>query len=111
MILVDWDNEGRPRIIPGTGPPLLSDFLQTDVQDYWPRIEEISAAIEKCRNSRETYAVSFYGNVYELKLGPEKVTVRNAYDSSVPAEVGSFSEFIRTFEAWVAALRLGFRRS
>ena len=105
MILVEWDNQQRPRVVPGTGPPLLSDFLQTDVQDYWPRIEEISAAIEKRRNSQEAHAVSFYGNVYELTIGPESVTVSNVYDNSVSSEVSSFSDFIRTFEAWVAALR------
>ena len=105
MILVEWDDNGRPRVVPGTGPPLLSDFLQTDIQDYWPGIDEIAKAIEQRRGRPEEQAVSFYGNVYELKLGPEHVTVINSYDESVPPETISFAEFVRTFEAWVAALR------
>ena len=105
MIIIEWSEHGTPHVLAGSGPPLLSDFLATDVQDYWPRIEEITTVIERCRRGEALEPVSFYGNVYELKLGCEKAILANLFDASIAPESHPFSDFKVMFEVWVAALR------
>lgn len=105
MIVIQWTEKGIPLIVPGTGPPLLSDFLVTDVQDYWPRIREINQVMDRYGRGEAIEPVNFYGNVYQLKLGRETAVLTNMFASDIPPETILFTDFKAMFEIWVAALR------
>jgi hypothetical protein len=76
---------------------VMADFLQTDVQDYRPRITEIHEALVNKRHA------VFVGNAFELMLSETQATLRHTHGRHNPT-VLALADFEAAFHAWVAAL-------
>ncbi len=76
---------------------VLADFLRTDVQDYRPRIDEITAVL-----ARGGDAV-FTGNAFELSLSSKQAILRHTHGRH-PSVTLPTATFADAFHSWVAAL-------
>jgi hypothetical protein len=80
-----------------TNDEVLADFLATDVQDYRPRIAEISAALEA-----RSHAV-FVGNGFELMLSETQAVIRHTHGRHNPVTL-AVADFAAAFRRWVDGL-------
>lgn len=75
----------------------VADFLRTDVQDYAPRIADITQALAAGAHA------SFIGNGYELTLSPSHATLAHTSVDRPPVTL-PLADFHAAFTAWVAGL-------
>jgi hypothetical protein len=83
---------------------LLRDLLASDVQDYGPRIAEITQALDRLRTPGHPAPRRFVGNVYVLTLSPDRAVIANAQDATIAPETLTLAHFAAAFAAWVADL-------
>lgn len=103
MIEITRSADGRLRVTPGTVPPLLADFLETDIGLYHPRAEEILAVLAD--SDRKT-RVSFYGNLYALHIGVTEAIIEGLFEES-PALTLPLKQLETGVRRWHRALRGG----
>jgi len=95
------DDRGRLRTTPGAFPPLLADFLETDVRENPGRCDELLGNLAQARQGSSFEA---YGNLYELSAGPNGAMIRNAYEETVPSLRLTLEGLERALSAWRAAM-------
>ena len=95
------DDRGRLRAVPGAFPPLLADFLETDVRDNPGRCNELLDGLARARRGTPFEA---YGNLYVLSAGPDGAVIRNGYDEGVPLLRLSLDTLHNALAAWRAAM-------
>jgi hypothetical protein len=100
MIEITPTPDGRLRVTSGTVPPLLADFLETDIGLYTPRAEEILAAL---RDKGRAAEVSFYGNLYALRVGATEAALSGLFDETLTLTV-SLDQLEAVVSQWRAAL-------
>ena len=64
------DDHGRLRAVPGAVPPLLADFLETDVRENPGHCDRLLAGLAEARRGKPFEA---HGNLYVLTVGPDGV--------------------------------------
>jgi hypothetical protein len=80
-----------------THDDVLADFFATDVQDYRPRIDEISKAL-----AAKSHAV-FVGNGFELMLSETQAVIRQTHGRHNPMTY-AVADFAAAFARWVDGL-------
>jgi hypothetical protein len=95
------DGHGRLRAVPGAFPPLLADFLETDVRENPDRCDELIADLAEARKGAQFEA---YGNLYVLSARPDGAVIRNGYDESAPPLRLSLDGLEQALSAWRAAM-------
>ena len=95
------DDRGRLRAVPGTFPPLLADFLETDVRENPGRCDQLLGNLARARQGTPFEA---YGNLYVLAAGPDGASIRNDYDETVPALRLSLDALEQALSVWRAAM-------
>ncbi len=100
MIEIIRTQEGGFRVTPGAVPPLLADFLETDIGLYTPRAEEILAALADKNRAAE---VSFFGNLYALRLTSSDAIISGLFDETLSLTV-SLEQLEALVSQWHAAL-------
>ena len=100
MIEITRTPEGSLRVTPGMVPPLLADFLETDIGLYTPRAEEILAALQDKGRAAE---VSFYGNLYALRVTATEAFLNGLFDETLMLTV-SLDQLEAVVSQWHAAL-------
>jgi hypothetical protein len=100
MIEITPTPEGSLRITPGMVPPLLADFLETDIGLYTPRAEEILTAL---RDTNRAAEVSFYGNLYSLRVTATEAALSGLFDETLTLTV-SLDQLEAVVSQWHAAL-------
>ncbi|MGF1641736.1 MAG: hypothetical protein ACFCUO_12370 [Rhodospirillales bacterium] len=95
------DRRGRLRAAPGAFPPLLADFLETDVRDDPDRCGELRTALARARGGEPFEA---FGNLYVLSVDAGGAVIRNAYDHGAPPLRLSLSALEAALAAWCAGL-------
>ncbi|KJV09660.1 hypothetical protein VZ95_10080 [Elstera litoralis] len=78
----------------------MADFLETDIGLYTPRAEEILAAL---RDKNRAVEVSFYGNLYALRLTATEAVVSGLFDETLSLTV-PLEPFDALVSQWHAAL-------
>lgn len=101
MTSIFRDHDGRLRASVLELPPILADFLETDVAENPDRCDHLIDGLEQAREGREFKA---YGNIYELTANPEDAELRNAYDDTVPPLRLSLNELEAALAAWRQAM-------
>ncbi len=82
-------------------PPLLADFLATDVREDVLRCDELLAGIAAATSEQPFEAV---GNVYEMIAEPGVVIIRNGYDERADQLHLSASAVVNVLTAWRGAI-------
>ena len=102
MTSIFRDRDGHLRASVHDFPPILADFLETDVAENPDRCDHLLAGMEQGRDGQSFQA---YGNIYELAAGPDGAEIRNAYDDTVAPLRLSLDELEAALTAWRQALK------
>jgi hypothetical protein len=95
------DDRSRLRAVPGAFPPLLADFLETDVRENPGRCDRLLADLAEARRGKPFEA---YGNLYVLAVGPDGAVIENGSDETVPPLRISLDTLEKALTAWRAAM-------
>jgi len=95
------DRDGHLRASVDAFPPILADFLETDVAENPERCDHLIAGLEQARQGLPFKA---YGNIYELTAAPEGVEIRNTYDDTIPPLRLSLDELDTALAVWRQAM-------
>ncbi len=101
MTSIFRDRDGHLRASVDELPPLLADFLETDVAENPDRCDHLLAGLELARDGQPFRA---YGNIYELAAGPDGAEIRNGYDETVPPLHLSLDELEAMLALWRQAM-------
>lgn len=101
MTSIFRDRDGHLRASVDAFPPILADFLETDVAENPERCEHL---IDGVAQAREGPSFEAHGNIYELAARPEGAEIRNAYDDTVPPLSLSLDELEAALTAWRDAM-------
>ena len=101
MTSIFRDRDGHLRASVHEFPPILADFLETDVAENRERCEYLLAGLGQGRDGQPFEA---YGNIYELVAGPDGAVIRNAYDDTVAPLRLSLDELETALTAWRQAM-------
>lgn len=95
------DHRDRLRASPDVFPSVLADFLETDVRDNPTWCEELLQGLERVSVGHR-FAAS--GNLYELRAGPEGVSLRNGEDDRRAVLRLAVIDLKRALAAWRRAI-------
>ncbi|MFO1127613.1 MAG: hypothetical protein U1E66_04145 [Rhodospirillales bacterium] len=95
------DRRQRLRASSEAFPPLLANFLETDVSDRPQRCDELLAGLDRARRG-ETFAAN--GRVYALFADPCTVEIRNGFDDAIEPLRLSLGDVERALIAWRRAM-------
>ena len=95
------DDRGRLRVVPGAFPPLLADFLETDVRENPGHCGQLLEDLAAARRGKPFEA---YGNLYVLGAGADGAVIENGYDDSAPSLVVTLDELEAALETWRRAI-------
>lgn len=95
------DHRDRLRASPDVFPSLLADFLETDVRDNPAWCEELLQGLDRAIGGC-SFAAS--GNLYELRAGPEGVSLRNGEDDRRAPLRLAVADLKRALAAWRRAI-------
>jgi hypothetical protein len=95
------DDRGRMHAVPGAFPPLLADFLETDVRENPGRCDQLLEDLAEARRGKPFEA---YGNLYVLGAGPDGAVIKNGYDETTPPLRLSLDTVEQALTAWRAAM-------
>jgi hypothetical protein len=95
------DDRGRLRAVPGAFPPLLADFLETDVRENPGHCDRLLANLAEARRGKPFEA---YGNLYALAAGADGAVIENGSDETVPPLRLSLDTLEKALTAWRAAM-------
>ncbi len=101
MTSIFRDRDGHLRASVDAFPPILADFLETDVAENPERCDHLITGLEQARDGLPFQA---YGNIYELAARPEGAEIRNAYDDTIPPLGLSLDELETALIAWRQAM-------
>ncbi len=101
MTSIFRDRDGHLRASVDAFPPILADFLETDVAENPERCDHLIAGLEQARDDRPFEA---YGNIYELAAAPEGVEIRNTHDETIPPLHLSLDELDTALATWRQAM-------
>lgn len=82
-------------------PPLIADFLASDVRRDGARCAELLAGLERAR-AGEPFAA--FGNVYELSAEGDRAILRNSHDPEVDEVHLSLTALVNVLIAWQEAI-------
>lgn len=82
-------------------PPLLVDFVSTDVRRDAERCDELLAGLERARAGE---AFEAYGNIYQLSAEPERAVIRNGENPDQDEMHLSLDALANILRAWRAAV-------
>jgi hypothetical protein len=95
------DHRDRLRASSDVFPTILADFLETDVRDNPAWCEELLRGLERASGG-QSFAAS--GNLYELRAGPEGVSLRNGEDGRRAPLRLAVADLRRALAAWRQAI-------
>ena len=95
------DDRGRLRVVPGAFPPLLADFLETDVRENPGHCGQLLEDLAAARRGKPFEA---YGNLYVLSAGPDGAVIENGYDETVRPLRLSLDALEQALNAWRAVM-------
>jgi hypothetical protein len=95
------DHRDRLRASPDVFPSVLADFLETDVRDNPTWCEELLRGLDSASGGHR-FAAS--GNLYELRAGPEGVSLRNGEDDRRAVLRLAVADLKRALAAWRRAI-------
>ena len=101
MTSIFRDRDGHLRASVHELPPILADFLETDVAENPERCNHLIGGLERARGGQPFEA---YGNIYELAAAPEGAEIRNAHDDTVRPLRLSLDELEAVLTAWRQAM-------
>ncbi len=83
-------------------PPLLADFLATDVRGDIERCDELLAGLAAAAAAGEPFEA--YGNVYELSADAGRAILRNSHDPEMDEFHLSITAIVNLLRAWREAV-------
>lgn len=95
------DHYDRLRASPDVFPSMLADFLETDVRDDPGWCEELLHGLNEAHGGQRFEA---YGNLYELRAGPEGALLRNGCDDRRAPLKLAVADLRRALSAWRQAI-------
>ena len=95
------DHRDRLRASPDVFPSTLADFLETDVRDNPTWCEELLQGLERVSGGHRFTAS---GTLYELRAGPEGVSLRNGEDDRRAVLRLAVVDLKRALAAWRRAI-------
>lgn len=96
------DRGNRLRASARAFPPILADFLVTDVRENRAWCDELLAGLAGARTGKPFVAA---GNLYVLSADPSGANLRNAEDPTVPALHLRLDELEAVLVAWSLAMQ------
>jgi len=95
------DRDGHLRASVDAFPPILADFLETDVAENPNRCDQLIDYVKQARNGQPIEA---YGNIYELTARLTGAEISNAYDDTIPSLHLSLDGLETALVAWRQAM-------
>jgi hypothetical protein len=95
------DSRDRLRASPDVFPSMLADFLETDVRDNPDWCEQLLNGLNEACGGRMFEA---YGNLYELRAGPDGALLRNGCDERRAPLKLAVADLRRALAAWRRAI-------